>query len=96
MVNIADLYSIILYSLGSILLVVLIILVIKAIKTVNKVNLLIDDISEKSRKLDGLFNVAGKASNALDSISDKVINFAVGLFSGIASLRKRKKDEEDE
>ena len=97
MISIADFFSIILYMLGSILLVVLIILIIKAIKTMGKVNDLLDDVSNKSHQLDGVFNVAGKASDALDSVSDKVINFFVGLFSGlINSKRKKKEDDIDE
>ena len=48
-----ELLLILLYVLGSILLVVLIILGIKLINTMNKINVVVDDINKKVKSLDG-------------------------------------------
>ena len=48
---------IILYILGSILLVVLIILGIKLIITMNKIEKVVDDVNIKVNKLNNLFNI---------------------------------------
>ena len=47
LVDINALFSVILYTLGCILLIILIVLSIKGIKTLKKVNNLIDDVQEK-------------------------------------------------
>ena len=57
--------QILLYMLGSILLVVLIVLGIKLIITMNKIEVVVDDISIKVGKLNGLFSV-------IDATTDKL------------------------
>ena len=52
-----DVLPIILYTLGSILLVVLIILGIKLIITMNKITIIADDINTKLKSLNGVFSV---------------------------------------
>lgn len=93
MVNINDFFTIILFTLLSILLVVLIILGIKMIKTLKKVNAVVDDIDNKQKKLNGLFNVVDGATDALSTISDK---FVSAFMSAITGLFKKKKKENDE
>ena len=83
----------ILYFLGSILIVALIVLVIKMIKTLKKVDNVVNDIDEKQKKLDGLFDIVDGATDALSTISDKVVGTIV---NGLVSLFSRKKKEENE
>ena len=60
--------SIILYSLGSILLVVLIILGIKLIKTMNKIEVVVDDITKKvNEKFKDAFIVAFVQGKRVDT-----------------------------
>lgn len=96
MIYISDLLSVILYVLGSILLVVLIILGIKLIKTVNKVNDVVDDIDTKQKKLNGVFDIIDTATDTLSIMSDKVVGTIVNVLSGIFSRKKKREEDEYE
>lgn len=75
----AEILPIILYVLGSILLVVLIILGIKLIVTMNKIELVVDDITKKVKSLDGFFSIVDMTTDKLAMLSDRVVD-AVSLF----------------
>lgn len=80
---------IILYVLLSILIVVLIVLSIRAIKTLKRVDRTIDDVNSKMSKLDGVFSLVDRSTDAISLFTDKV----VGLVTrGITSLFKKKKE----
>lgn len=81
----------VLYGLGSILLVVLIILGVKLIGTVNKINVLVDDINGKVASLNGLFNIIDFVTDKLATISD---HFAETVASLIKKIFNRKESEE--
>lgn len=83
---------IILYFLLSILVVVLIILCIRAIRTLNKVDSTIDDVNDKMGKLNGLFSMVDRSTDVINLLTDKVVST---VTSGIVSIFKRKKKEED-
>ena len=91
--DIETILPVILYILGSILLVVLIILVIKMMKTLKKVDAAIDDYNEKSKKLDGVFSLIDSTTDTISSLSDKIVS---AVITGITSLFKRKKKEDTE
>ena len=57
MACINEVFPVILYFLGSILLIALIVLVIKAIKTLSKVNKFVAEIDDKQKKLNGVFDI---------------------------------------
>lgn len=86
----AEILSIVLYVLGSILLVVLIILGIKLIITMNKIENVVDDINKKVKSLDGLFSIIDITTDKLAMFSDKVVD-VVTLF--IKKVFRRKEDE---
>lgn len=83
--------SIIFYILLIVLVIALIVLVINSIKTLSKVDRLVDDVTDKSRKLDGLFNIVDMATDAMVGISDTIVGF---VTDGISRLFKRKKGNE--
>ena len=85
-----------LFLLGSILLIVLIFLGIKMILTLGKVDKLVEDISEKSRKLDGAFGTIDKVTDAISSVNDKFIGIAFNVISNFAHRIKRKKERDDD
>lgn len=88
-----ELFPIILYLLGCILLIVLIILGIRLIKTLDRVDTLIDDVNVKSSKLNGVFDIIDHTADALASISDMAIGF---ITNGVRKMiNKKKKEEED-
>ena len=78
----------ILYILGSILLVVLIILGIKLIVTMNKIENVVDDINGKVRSLNGIFSIIDLTTDKLALLSDKTINFITDIIKKIFNKRK--------
>ena len=89
-----DIFPLLLYILGTILLISLIVLVIRLIKTLKKVDTAIDDYNEKAQKLDGVFNIIDTATDTISSVSDKIVS---GIIKGITGLFKKKgKSDEDE
>ncbi len=91
MISISEFFAVIFYVLGAILLVTLIILVLRLMNTLDKVDHVIDDVSDKSRKLDGVFSLVDKTADAINTMSDTVTQFIV---SGIHNLLNRKKKKE--
>ena len=85
----AEFLPILLYILGSILLVVLIILGIKLIITMNKIEIVVDEITKKVKSLDGLFSIIDMTTDKLAMLSDKVVD-GVSLF--IKKVFRRKED----
>lgn len=92
MISFADVLSIFFYILLIVLVVALIILVINAIKTLSKIDRLVDDVSQKSTKLNGLFNIIDNTTDAVVGFSDTIVNF---LSNAIGKLFNRKKENEN-
>lgn len=86
-----EILSIILYALGSILLIVLIILGIKLIITMNKIEKITDDINSKLKSLNGFFSIIDFTTDKLATITDKFVD---GVTSLIRRLFNKKKEEE--
>ena len=84
--------QILLYMLGSILLVVLIVLGVKLIITMNKIEVVVDDISIKVGKLNGLFSVIDATTDKLSMLSDKMVDAVSVLIRKIFKRKKRKDD----
>lgn len=90
-----DFLPMILYILGSILLVVLIILGIKMIGTMNKIDEIANDISTKLKSLNGFFSVIDFTTDKLATITDKVVDGVTALINRMFR-RKKKEEYEDE
>jgi len=88
-----DFLEVMLYILSSILLVVLIILGIKMIITMNKIENVVDNITIKVNKLNGLFNVIDATTDKLSLVSDKMVDSISSLVSKIFDRKKRKEDD---
>lgn len=84
-----EILPIVLYVLGSILLIVLIILGVKLIITMNKIENVVDDINSKVKTLDGFFSVIDFTTDKLAMLSDKVVD-TITLF--IKKIFRRKED----
>ena len=91
MISISEFFAVIFYVLGAILLITLIMLVFRLMNTLDKVDHVIDDVSDKSRKLDGVFSLVDKTADAINKVSDTVTQF---ILSGIHNLLNRKKKKE--
>ena len=72
--TINEVLPVILYILGSVLLVTLIILTIKLIITMNKIEKVVDNITMKVKTLDELFNVIGLVTGKFSAVTDRVID----------------------
>ena len=91
-----EVFPLILYSLGIILLVILIILGIKLIKTVNQANAILEDAYNKSRSLNGLFHAIDAVTDTLSSISDSIVANLTAIIGNVFHGRKNKTKENGE
>lgn len=87
--------QIMLYILGSILLVVLIVLGIRITVTMNKIDSLVDNITIKVNQLNSLFNIIDTITNRVTKVTDIVVDNISGLISRVFN-KKRKEDDIDE
>ena len=85
----AESLVVVLYVLGSILLVVLIILGIKLIITMNKIENVVDDINKKVKSLDGLFSIIDMTTDKLAMLSDRVVDMVTMV---VKKIFRRKED----
>lgn len=84
----------ILYVLGSILLVVLIILGIKLIVTMNKIENVVDDINTKVKSLNGFFSIVDYATDKLALLSDRFVDVISSLIRKMF-VKKEGKDNNE-
>ena len=88
---------IIIYILLIIILVIGIIFGIKAIGTLNKIDIMIDDINDKVKSLNGFFSVLDFTADKISYLTDKAFSGITTLLSRVFTKKKNKKgDEEDE
>lgn len=92
MINILDLFIILLYISLIVLVISLIVLILKGVQTLNKVDKLVDDINMKSSKLDGLFNIVDGTTDALSNISDTIVTFIADTIMNIFNRKKGKNE----
>ena len=88
-----DVLPVILYILGSILLVVLIVLGIKLINTMNKIQVVVDDINKKVDSLDGLFSIIDMTTDKLALLSDRMVDGITYVIKKLFKPKKRKEED---
>lgn len=89
-------FPIILYLLGSVLLVVLIVLGVKLIYTVNKTNEILDDVYNKTKSLNGFFHAIDSITDTVSTLSDSIVGSITNVLGKIIPKKKKKKKEIDE
>lgn len=94
--SVNDVLPVVLYILGSILLVVLIILGVKLINTLNKIEDVVDDISKKANSLNGLFSIIDNTTDKLALLSNKMVDGIAFIIKRLFKPKKRKEDEINE
>ena len=94
--SLAEALPVVIYFLLIVLLVVAIWIGIKLIITMNKVDDILEDISEKAKSLDKLFNIIDFATDRVSMVSDTVINFVSSAFSKLFKKRNTKKVKVDD
>lgn len=85
--------SVIFYILLIILVIALIVLVLNAIQTLGKVDRLVDDVSRKSKKLDGVFTIIDNTTDAMVGFSDMIVSFTADRIGRIFKRKKENKHE---
>ena len=92
-----ELFSSIIAILLIVLILFSIILVYKLIKTLIKLDRVVDDVNTKVKKLNGLFDVVDTATDALSSVSDKmVLLISSGITSVINKFKKKGEDSDEQ
>ena len=92
----AQALPILVWFLLAILLVVFIIVGLKLIEMINATNVILDDLENKSKSLDGLFDAVDSIGDKLNSVTDRVVDGAMGLVTNLFNRRKSRRMEEDE
>ena len=85
---------IIMYVLGSILLIVLIVLGIKLIKTIDRMDRVVENVEKKVNSLNGLFSIIDFISDTMADISDKIVDGVGGFILNLFTKKKNKKRKE--
>ena len=79
-----------------VLLIVGIIIGFRLINVMGKIDNLIDNLTKKIQSLDGLFNVIDYISDGITTITDKVVDKTMGLFSRFAHKKNKNNKIENE
>jgi len=78
----------ILLVLTSILVIVLIIAGIKLVYTVDKINIILNDVENKVKSVNGFFSMIDKVSDTVSYVSDGITNAIVNTFERVFSRKK--------
>ena len=95
MIDINDFLLIVTYLLGCALLIALTLLAICLLHTLKKVDHLLDDLSTKSTKLNGVFDLADKSADAINSVIGNVSTSISNFIMGLANKKKERKEEKE-
>lgn len=91
---------IIIYALLIVFLIIAIIIGIKLLFTINKIDELLNDVSNKIKSLDKVFEIVDFATDRMSMVTEVAISFLTTGFKKIFGSNKKKKkkikEEEDE
>ena len=96
MIDVNTFLLMMLYILGSILLVVLIVLGIKLIITINKIDTMVDDINGKVSKFNGVFQIIDVTTDKLALISDKIVDGLSFMLRKLFAKKDNTKGKEED
>ena len=89
-------FPLVLYILGSVLLITLIVLCVKLIHTVDKTNKILDDAYNKTKSLNGIFDAIDSITDTLSSISDTMVGAVTSAIGRLFYKKKKAKEKEFE
>lgn len=93
MQDLLEFFPIILYLLGTVLLIILIILGVKLIYTVNKTNQILDDAYNKTKSLNGLFHAIDSITDTVSMLSDNVVGSITNIIGRVFHKKNEKENE---
>ncbi len=88
--------EILVYVLGSILLLTLIILTVKLILSVDRINAILDDVEDKMKTVDEVFSVIDRITDSFSTISDRIVDSLASIVSKLFTTKKRRKKIKEE
>ena len=95
-----EILTIIIYVLLIILIIVAIIIGVKLIMTLHKVDVLLEDVTQKVKTLDRVFELVDTVNDKISLVGDTVVGFISGglrrLFKDRKKYKKRKIESEEE
>ena len=83
--------QILLYILGSILLIALIVLVIKLVYSINRVNSILDNVELKMKTFDKAFVAIDKVVDSFSLVSDRLVDGVASVISKLFTHKKTSK-----
>lgn len=95
MINLEEVLPILLYLALIVLVIVFIVFIIKLIKTLQKVDVILDDVTRKLIKMDGLFSLIDRTTDQAANISEKVTSALSKVVNFILRRKKGKSDEDE-
>ncbi len=95
MIDLNEALPILLYIVLISLVIFLIVFIHRLIKTLDKVNVILDDVSHKLIKVDGLFDLINQTTDYASSISGKVTSALSSAVNFITRKKKGKSDEDE-
>lgn len=96
MIDINTFLLMVVFTLSSILLVVLIVLGIKLINTIAKIDSLIDNIEQRVKKFDNMFNMVDIVTDSMAAVSDKLVDAITFCLRKLFLRKKEKEDDNNE
>lgn len=88
--------QILLYVLGSILMISLIVLTIKLIMSIDRVNAILDDIEDKMKTVDEVFSVIDNITDSVSLLSDRIVDSIALFISKVFTTKNKKISDETE
>ena len=88
--------EILVYVLGTILLLTLIILTVKLILSVDRINAILDDVEDKMKTVDEVFSVIDRITDSFSTISDRIVDSLASIVSKLFTTKKRRKKIKEE
>lgn len=96
MVDINSFFTMIIFILGSILLIVLIVLGIKLINTIGKLDRVLDEVDVRLKSFEKMFGVVDVVTDSMALVSDKVVDGIMFAIKKLFNKNKGKEDDSDE
>ena len=93
MIDVNTFLLMMLYVLGSILLVVLIILAVRLIGVVDRFNKVLDNVEDRVVKFDRMFNIVDIVTDNMALVSDKVVDLISGFIRKLIHKKDNGKEE---
>lgn len=86
----------ILLVLTCVLVVFLIVAAVKLIITTDKVNIILEDLQQKLKSVNGFFSCLDSITDAISLVGDVLIDRAIGIVDKLIAKKKIKKGKDEE